>query len=508
MYMSKSICGSRYTLNIENLNLLDLNVRKLTASTDITGSYLTASRVVATDANKKLVSSDITTTELNYLDGVSSAIQTQINSKQATIVAGTNLSFDGATLNAAAATITANRLAVSNGSGAIIASAVTDTEAGYLDGVSSAIQTQLNAKQATIGNSLSTSNTFTLVVGSISPKTTTFESDGDFISGGNVTDATGNVLSAKQGTIGDGDLTIARTSGLQSALDAKQATIDSSNRLSAEKISSGIVTNAEFNQIHNINTVSIPNGGVGTVQDQLDARQLTITATTKIPKPLLVNTAQSLSSPMNDISKIANTVVCLINVGGSIPTSANQTTTAGYYIDCYSAPNFETLNGLKNTGLVDSSIFTIVAPTYTTATTVSAHTGTDARFGVRILSAGLYRANYIVAMENESTNDRVSLQSYFRVLFTDSGGTERAEVLNSSLSTEYTRDDNFGQYATMTGTAYFEITNDMATNERGCFLKLNMFCRVGSGESFNSNPNTLIPRRGSLECEKIAELAS
>ena len=153
--MSKSICGSRYTLNIENLNLLDLNVRKLTASTDITGSYLTASRVVATDANKKLVSSDITTTELNYLDGVSSAIQTQINSKQATIVAGTNLSFDGATLNAAAATITANRLAVSNGSGAIIASAVTDTEAGYLDGVSSAIQTQLNAKLNTtdiIGN--------------------------------------------------------------------------------------------------------------------------------------------------------------------------------------------------------------------------------------------------------------------------------------------------------------------------------------------------------------------
>ena len=39
---------------------------------------------------------------------------------------------------------------VSNGSGKVAVSAVTSTELGYLDGVSSAIQTQLNAKQATL----------------------------------------------------------------------------------------------------------------------------------------------------------------------------------------------------------------------------------------------------------------------------------------------------------------------------------------------------------------------
>ena len=40
--------------------------------------------------------------ELNYVDGVTSSIQTQIDSKQATITAGTNLSFDGNTLNTSA----------------------------------------------------------------------------------------------------------------------------------------------------------------------------------------------------------------------------------------------------------------------------------------------------------------------------------------------------------------------------------------------------------------------
>lgn len=45
------------------------------------------------------------------------------------------------------ASLTSNRLLTSNGSGIISASSVTDTEAGYLSGVTSAIQTQLNNKQ-------------------------------------------------------------------------------------------------------------------------------------------------------------------------------------------------------------------------------------------------------------------------------------------------------------------------------------------------------------------------
>jgi hypothetical protein len=46
--------------------------------------------------------------------------------------------------------LTASRALVSDGSGDVSVSAVTSTEVGYLDGVTSAIQTQLDAK-ATAG---------------------------------------------------------------------------------------------------------------------------------------------------------------------------------------------------------------------------------------------------------------------------------------------------------------------------------------------------------------------
>lgn len=47
---------------------------------------------------------------------------------------------------AASGSITINRALVSNGSGQVAASSVTSTEMGYLSGVTSAVQTQLNAK--------------------------------------------------------------------------------------------------------------------------------------------------------------------------------------------------------------------------------------------------------------------------------------------------------------------------------------------------------------------------
>jgi hypothetical protein len=50
-------------------------------ATTITSSNLTASRALVSDGSGKVVVSDITSTELNYLDNASSNIQTQLNSK-------------------------------------------------------------------------------------------------------------------------------------------------------------------------------------------------------------------------------------------------------------------------------------------------------------------------------------------------------------------------------------------------------------------------------------------
>lgn len=72
----------------------------------------------------------LSTTELNYVDGVTSAIQTQLNSKQATI------------------SLTASRAVVSSAGGVLAVATTTAAEIGFVNGVTSAIQTQLDAKTA------------------------------------------------------------------------------------------------------------------------------------------------------------------------------------------------------------------------------------------------------------------------------------------------------------------------------------------------------------------------
>jgi len=110
------------------------------AASSITSSNLTALRSLYSDASGKVAASSITATELSYLGGVTSAIQTQIDSKQATIT-GAATTIDDADL-------TASRAVISNASGKVAVSAVTSTEVGYLDGVTSAIQTQIDGKAA------------------------------------------------------------------------------------------------------------------------------------------------------------------------------------------------------------------------------------------------------------------------------------------------------------------------------------------------------------------------
>lgn len=108
------------------------------AITSFLASNATASRVIVTDVNGKLVVSIVTSTELGYLAGITSAIQTQLNGKQAVIT--------GAASSIVSSNLSANKVAISDGSGKLAASTATTTELGYLIGVTSAIQTQLNDK--------------------------------------------------------------------------------------------------------------------------------------------------------------------------------------------------------------------------------------------------------------------------------------------------------------------------------------------------------------------------
>jgi hypothetical protein len=150
-----SSSGSTHTFNIPSASNLARGLVSIIAQT-FAGiktflsapifDSLTASRILATDGSKAVQSLDTATypdlTELSYIKGTTSAIQTQLNSKQATITGGatTIVSSD----------LTASRVLVSDTNGKVATNNVTTTELGYLTGVTSAIQTQLNSKQASL----------------------------------------------------------------------------------------------------------------------------------------------------------------------------------------------------------------------------------------------------------------------------------------------------------------------------------------------------------------------
>ena len=95
---------------------------------------------VATKSNVDAVATRVSTNESD-IDGLQTSvgnIQTTLGSKQDVI--------DGAASTITDSNLTANRALISNGSGKVDVSAVTSTELGYLDGVTSNIQTQLNGK--------------------------------------------------------------------------------------------------------------------------------------------------------------------------------------------------------------------------------------------------------------------------------------------------------------------------------------------------------------------------
>ena len=95
-------------------------------------------------AATKIGDGTVSTTEFQYLNTVSSNIQTQLDAKAATIT--------GAATTFVSSDLTGSRALASNSSGKVAVSSVTSTELGYVSGVSSAIQTQLDAKNVKANN--------------------------------------------------------------------------------------------------------------------------------------------------------------------------------------------------------------------------------------------------------------------------------------------------------------------------------------------------------------------
>ena len=119
------------------------------AATTITDNNLTANMALISDSSGKVAVSAVTSTELGYLDGVTSNIQTQLGNKA-------DSSHNHSASNINSGTLSSNRLPTvpitKGGTGATTAAAAltnlgitaTATELNYCDGVTSNIQTQIS----------------------------------------------------------------------------------------------------------------------------------------------------------------------------------------------------------------------------------------------------------------------------------------------------------------------------------------------------------------------------
>lgn len=155
----KSLIADTGIIITNNTNDLTIAVDEayIQSLVDAGASGFTLNRVIISNGTDgSLLASSVTTTELGYLSGVSSNIQTQFSGKQDTIT--------GAASSVVSANLSNNVAVVTNGSGKFISSPVTATEIGYLSGVTSLIQNQINALAASISGIVLNPLTADLVV--------------------------------------------------------------------------------------------------------------------------------------------------------------------------------------------------------------------------------------------------------------------------------------------------------------------------------------------------------
>jgi hypothetical protein len=298
--------------------------------------------------------------------------------------------------------ITANRIAISDGAGAITASAATATEAGYLSGVSSNIQTQLDGKvdeNVAISGATKTKITYDakglitsgadattadiadssdkryvtdaqlVVIGNTSGTNTGDSASAPATHASQHTNGTDNIQMASAAQIGL--MSIAQASAVDTATNANTASTivkrDGSGNFSAGTITANLTGNISGNAA----TVTTNANLTGTVTS---VGNVTSIASNAIKANMLQSTASDLGAAniTIDLSNSNGTYVTNLTTDGTITTVNMKYTNAAMFgtainsdrgINC-SLSVTDPANGL-------SGMYAEIKPTYTGAETVS-----------------------------------------------------------------------------------------------------------------------------------------
>jgi len=300
--------------------------------------------------------------------------------------------------------LTASRALVSDGSGDVSVSAVTSTEVGYLDGVTSNIQTQLDSKASssyvpttiTVADESSDTTCFplftTAATGDLGPKTAsglTFNSSTDVLSGtfsGNITgDVTGNVVGNvtgnTSGTSGSTTGNAATATALETARNIGGVSFDGTANIDLPGVNSAGNQNTSGTAAGLSSTLAVASGGTN-ITSYTTGDIIYASASGTLAKLGIGSTGQVLT------------------VDGGLPTYAATSSTVTFPTVSSISPstitNDATSITLTGTNFVNGchveaisstgAIFTPNSVSFTNATTVVANftIGTDGTYFIRV----------------------------------------------------------------------------------------------------------------------------
>lgn len=270
----------------------DINTSAAIALTKLAAT--TISRALVSDGSGFISPSSVTSTELGYSSGVTSAIQTQLNAKQGTIT--------GAASTVVTSNLGASIVAVTNGSGKLASSTTTTTALSYITNLVSDAQTQLDARlRVSLGP---------LVTGAIV-----------YYNGSNWTNlprgSVGQVLQSTSGSIQWGAATasgvpVGGSSGQYLAKNSGTDFDASWFTLTASKLTDVTATASEINVLGGITTsttqLNYLNTTTNNVQTQLNTKQSSVLPNNAI----LVGNVSNLATP---VAAGANGQVLTISAG-------------------------------------------------------------------------------------------------------------------------------------------------------------------------------------------------